>query len=317
MVGGGYRQILFDELEVFKHFNGFDPRYLSHNFYLPLIARRLNNYHYTKFFEDKGLFGCFSSEIAAPKCIVRCIDGEYYDNRLEQLSRGEAERACLDFGGDIIIKPSRESSGGQRVTKFTPLQRTEPGWFEKTAQSYGNDWVAQECITQHEALAMFNPESVNTFRITSLYLNGKASICSSVLRFGNFGSVTDNLGAGGKMIGVCEDGKLREFAVNLKAERFYEVNGTKFTEMCLPFMPELHELILRAHVKDFSLCKLIGWDVCVEKDGKPVIIEVNSSQPGIFAEQICCGPIFGDRTEEVIEYVNSKEFKYNKGLIYY
>lgn len=30
----------YREVEVFKHFNGFDPRYLSHYHYLPLIAIR-------------------------------------------------------------------------------------------------------------------------------------------------------------------------------------------------------------------------------------------------------------------------------------
>ena len=181
--GGGKTDISFAELEVFKHFNGFDPRYLGHNLYLPLIARRLNNYHYTKSFEDKGLFGCCPSEIAAPKCIVRCIDGEYYSNRLEQISRKEAEELCLAFGGDLIVKPSRESSGGNKVVKCKAADRVKPGWFEQIVRGYGNDWVAQECITQHGDLAVFNPGSVNTFRITSLYLNGKATICSSVFRW--------------------------------------------------------------------------------------------------------------------------------------
>lgn len=311
---GGGNSLSYNELEVYKFFNGFDPRYLGHNLYLPLVARRLNDYHYTKFFEDKGLFGRLSSEIVAPTCLVRCIDGEYYNNDLGQISESEAKRICQDYNGDIIVKPSRNSSGGKKVIKLTSEQRTN-GWLEQISENYGCDWTVQKCIKQHESLAAFNLESVNTFRITSLYLNGKASICSSVLRFGTSGSVVDNCGSGGRIIGVHEDGTLYKYAINKQAECFNEANGKKFTEISLPYIPTVYEHILRSHIQDFSLCKFIGWDVCIDHEGRPIVIEINSSQPGIFYEQICTGPIFGDRTEEVIDYVSGKEFKYGIGLL--
>lgn len=288
---------------------------MGHNLYLPLVARRLNDYHYTKFFEDKGLFGRFSSEITTPICLVRCINGEYYNNDLKQISRDEAKEVCQGYDGDIIVKPSRNSSGGQRVMKFTPEQSGQPGWFARIAETYGRDWVVQECIRQQESLATFNPDSVNTFRITTLYLNGKASICSSVLRFGCSGSVTDNIGSGGNFIGVHEDGSLCKYAFSNKLGRFYEVDGIKFSEISLPYVSRVYEYVLHAHVQSFSLCKFIGWDVCIDYAGSPVVIEINSSQPGIFYEQICSGPIFGERTEEVIDYVSGKEFKYGIGLL--
>lgn len=312
---GGYK-LSYKELEVYKHFNGFDPRYLGHNLYLPLVARRLNNYHYSKIFEDKKLLDHFSSEITAPIYLVRCIDGEYYNRGFEQISKNEARRICLDYEGSMIIKPSRESSGGQNVKKFTSEERKKSNWFDRISKSYGNDWLAQECIKQHESLAYFHSESINTFRITTLYLNGRASVCSSVFRFEDQDSVTDNWGgAGGKIVGVHNDGRLHDFAINNKLERFEGINHKKYAEMTLSHIPMIHELVLRAHVRVFSLCKLIGWDVCMDQDEKPVIIEINSSQTGIFAEQVCTGPIFGDRTEEVIDYVSKKEFKYGRGLL--
>ena len=38
-----------------------------------------------------------------------------------------------------------------------------------------------------------------------------------------------------------------------------------------------------------------------------IIIELNSSQPGVIGEQLCTGPIFGDRTHEVLDYCSKKE----------
>lgn len=57
----------------------------------------------------------------------------------------------------------------------------------------------------------------------------------------------------------------------------------------------------------FLTLQFIGWDVCFNEKNEPVIIELNSSQPGVFGEQICTGPIFGVRTQEVIDYCKRKD----------
>ena len=53
--GGINPRLSFAEYGVFKELCGFDPRYMSHQTYLPLVARTLNNYRYTKLFEHKSL----------------------------------------------------------------------------------------------------------------------------------------------------------------------------------------------------------------------------------------------------------------------
>lgn len=72
-----------------------------------------------------------------------------------------------------------------------------------------------------------------------------------------------------------------------------------------------------AHKNQFSLCKFIGGDICFNEQNEPVVIELNSSQPGVIGEQLCTGPIFGDRTEEVLEYCSKKKFKYQRSLFSY
>ena len=44
--------------------------------------------------------------------------------------------------------------------------------------------------------------------------------------------------------------------------------------------------------------------------GEAVVLELNSSQPGVICEQLISGPIFGDRTQEVIDYCKTKEFRF-------
>jgi len=127
----------------------------------------------------------------------------------------------------------------------------------------------------------------------------------------------DNWGAGGIIVGVTMNGQLNDFGYDIQLNKFYEYNGITFKYEKISQIPSLLEKIEEAHKNQFSLCKFIGWDICFNHDNEPIIIELNSSQPGVIGEQLCTGPIFGDRTQEVIDYCNKKEFNYNKALFRY
>ena len=62
--------------------------------------------------------------------------------------------------------------------------------------------MIQECLHQHPVMAQFNESSINSFRITTLLLNGRFTVCSIILRFGRKGMKIDNWGAGGLMASV-------------------------------------------------------------------------------------------------------------------
>ena len=179
------------------------------------------------------------------------------------------------------------------------------------------DFVIQECIKQHPSMAKFNESSINTFRVTSLYLNGRFSTLSIILRFGKQGMAVDNWGCGGIIIGVSPEGKLSDFGYDIQLNKFYEYNGITFRNEVIAQIPSLLKRIEEWHRNSFSLCKFIGWDICFNEDNEPVVIELNSSQPGVIGEQLCTGPIFGDRTEEVVTYCKGKEFKYHKSIFQY
>lgn len=108
----------YREAEVFKHFNGFDARYLSHYHYLPLIARRLNDYRWTKRFEHKALLGFFSGEaLRPPKTFACAIAGEWYDGDLRQIDFCEAVERCAGHDA-FVCKPASESADGHGVRRI-------------------------------------------------------------------------------------------------------------------------------------------------------------------------------------------------------
>lgn len=313
------KKVSFEEFEYYKFYKGFDANFVSHYFYLPLISHRLNNYHYTKFLEHKSLLGnILGKSIKFPKNVICSIDNEFYDGQMRQISLSDAVKLCLPHKS-LIVKNSLENGGGRSLIKMnlTGNIKIDAVALEKEFSSRKVDFVAQELVEQHSSMSKFNPTSINTFRITTLYLNGVFSVQSIVLRIGKKDMHVDNWGSGGIMIGVQNDGRLNKFGWDIKMNKFYEHNGISFKDVIIEQMPSLLKCVENAHKKEFQLSKFIGWDICIDKNNEPVAIEVNTSQPGIFGEQLCTGPIFGNRTQEVIDYLKQKPFSYNKFLMRY
>ena len=303
----------YREFEMFKKMYGFDPRFLTHNIYLPIIAHLLNDYKYTKLFDDKGLLGYIVHTcMNFPVCYVRCIENCFYDNDMRQISFETAVAVCCSKDR-LFIKPSHETSGGQgaeliKLCGKTPEERENI--VKNKLKSRTRDFVVQECICQHPVMAQFNETSLNTFRITTLCLNGKFSVCSIVVRCGKSGSTVDNWGAGGILIAVFPDGKVNAIGHDIHLNEYRKNGDCVFADCRIPQMPHILDLIEKAHLENFAICKFIGWDIAIDINGDPVIIELNSSQPGVIGEQLVPGPIFGDRTMEVIEYCKNRKFKY-------
>ena len=127
----------------------------------------------------------------------------------------------------------------------------------------------------------------------------------------------DNWGSGVIILGVNWNGRLCEKGFDMSLNEFDEYNGVHFSRTKIEQIPSILNAIEYEHKINFSLCKLIGWDICINSENEPVIIEVNSSQPGVIGEQLCTGPIFGDRTKEVVEYCARKKFDYNRSMLSY
>lgn len=303
----------YREFEMFKKLNGFDARYLTHYNYLPILAHLLNDYRYTKIYDDKGLLGYLKpTHMRFPKCYVRRIVSDFYDNEMHQINFDQAVDSCSKTD-EIFIKPSHETSGGKgaKLLRLKGLSFDErKKIIQEELSGRQNDYVVQECICQHSVMSQFNPSSVNTLRITTLMLNGKFSLCSIILRCGMDGSTVDNWGAGGLVVNVSPDGIVNSVAHDIYLNEYKSNGGCVFENCSIPQMPDILKMLEQCHKEDFAICKFIGWDIAIDKDGCPIIIELNSSQPGVIGEQLIAGPIFGNRTQEVIDYCKTKRFSY-------
>lgn len=290
--------------QLFKTIDHFNPSYLSDDLYYPVIVRALNPRQYCTAFSHKGHLPVLFGDIKQPSLICLCNRGVYYNANFDIISEGTVLQLLFN-SENFIIKPTKNTSGGKGVKLVNGGNKEE---IKTLIDDYGDNWIVQEPLEQSEVTAKFNPSSLNTIRVTTLFINGKVSTQSIIFKTGSVGSVVDNLSSGGVLVGVSSDGELREYGINkkyCKCEKTASgvvLKGNKINEV--PAMAELMEFY---HRRYFPSMGIVGWDVALDANNQPIVIEANLVFPGILFEQLAISkPIFGDRTEEVIQFVLNK-----------
>ena len=290
--------------QMFKTLEGFDCRFVSVDVYFPIIMRALNPLAYSRSFSHKGFYPFIFGGIPQPKFYINCVRGVYYDSDLKVISRNEAIDTIKKVD-EVIIKVTKNTGCGKKVSKIQPQNEN----LELLIDSFGKDFIVQEVLRQPDFTAKYNPQSLNSFRISTLNINGKCSLCSVVFRCGQNGATVDNTGSGGIIVGVGEDGRFREYGYDMKYNRHYKSsNGLEFKDGYIPNMHKIIDIVLQWHQRYLPNLGHCGWDIALNEEGNPVFIEVNLVYPGIQYEQICVGkPHFGERTDELIQFVTKNK----------
>lgn len=288
-------------IRIYKKFHGFSP-YVIGVWQSVLLRKRLNPYEQLSSFENKGLCDIYFPDIYFPKPIVRRIAGLLYDNEMHVISLAEAESLLMREAG-YIIKPSFGTMQGKGVQKITLESGQDDVNVVKIKQSfsqYNGDFIVQEIIRQHPSVAALNPTSLNSCRVTSLYINGKFDY-SVMLKIGKKGSDVDNWNSS-VLCGATKDGYLLDIAYDNRLNIVRETdNGIRFGGMRLPSFDEMIEYVEVHHKKLFPNCGMIGWDICVDGDGCIRVIEANLTSPGFVGEQLASGDFFRSFRDDICQ----------------
>lgn len=73
----------------------------------------------------------------------------------------------------------------------------------------------------------------------------------------------------------------------------------------IPNYDKCVEMVKRLAPRFSNISKLISWDITIDQDAEPVLIETNLTWGG--SVQIATGPVFGDMTPKVLEYVTKNK----------
>ncbi len=292
-----------------------DIRYVPEDIFYGIIEPKMNNKGLVSAHADKNLYEKYYSLKTFPKTLIRNIHGLFLNSEYKLVSEKNV-LSYLDNSSKILIKPSIESSQGRNIEIFT---KDKTGFFYNRAgdclsieyikNRYKYDYLIQNYIEQHPFFAQFNKTSLNGLRILTYrsVTTNKITILGSLLKFGREGTLVDNLSAGGISIRIDEYGRLHNFATDLQANKYYTfANGRKFSEVGeVPKIAEIKELALKMAGENYHF-RMLGFDICVDKDSNLIVIEVNNSYLGINWHQLPGKPLFGDFTGEVMDYCAKK-----------
>lgn len=281
-----------------------DVRYIPNTLYYTKIDQHFNARKLGYGFNDKNYYSKIFDGILQPTVVVRKINGMLFDEQYKQLSPKEAG-ALFREQDEVICKPSQESGSGRGIEFISKDDDAKIDHF-LVSPEYDN-YVVQKLIKQHEAMGSIHSSSVNCIRICSLLMDDGVYILSSVLRMGFGNSKVDNATAkdnaafDGISCGINPDGSLHKYAYGYNTGNRLDrhPSGVVFEQFTVPSYEKAIELVESCHPRIGNF-RLVSWDIAINENDEPVLIEANMRKGGINFHQFNNGPLFGELTDKVL-----------------
>lgn len=297
-------------LRIYGNISGiWDYRYVPESHYYTIIEPCINDKSYSKAYTDKNFYSVILNDFKRPESILSNIGGEFYNNKHQSIDYRTVEE-LLGTAERFIIKPATDSGGGKNVSL---IRRQNQRFISETGEAfshtglmkkYDKNFIVQEVIDQDPFYEKFNDTSLNTIRVLTYRscADNRINILHSLLRVGKKGRITDNQASGGYACGLTVEGSITGIAVDKYGNSYNEVNsvplikGTK-----LPGFDLIIQTASKIAVM-FPYSRLLGLDLCLDKEGQCRVIEVNNINNEINFFQMTNGPLFREFTEEIISF---------------
>lgn len=236
---------------------------------------------------------------------MRIIGGILLDKDYQLITKEQALEIILNEK-EVVCKPSLEIGSGRGISFWET--ETEKSLIEKFINDKENkDYIIQKTIIQHPELDRVHKGSVNSLRIVSLLMPENVYILSSNLRMGVQNSRIDNVSAGGISCGINKYGKLKKYATYAYTGDRIEQHpqGLLFDGFEIPCYQKAVDIVKRLATL-IPHFRLVSWDIAIDQEGEPVLIEANMRKGMINLNQFNNGPLFGDLTDRVLDEVFKK-----------
>lgn len=250
------------------------------------------------------------SSFRLPKKFVSSVRGVLTDengNLVEKINN------LPKLNGEYVVKKTIDTSSGRDICicNFQDGLETQTGKSQNEIFAcYGNDFVVQERIKQSDSLNKIYDKSLNTFRIMTYILDGKIYHCPVALRLGRNGADRDNIHYGGLVIGVRDNGNLRNEAYSEFGEHFSEHpnTGVKFNDIVIKDVGKILDVAKQLH-KIVPWLGIISWDMALDENDNVVCIEMNTcGQSAWFPQMVNGYPLFGENTSRMLNLISKRKF---------
>lgn len=205
---------------------------------------------------------------------------------------------------DIVFAKDTTGEGGHGISKLDVSSVTDVKALYDELVAKGQ-LLVEEAIIQSEDLNEINPCVVNSFRIVTIYKDGKAKVVSNALRINQ--DDTEVIGCTNDLyFSLSEDGRIDSNVIDDYANVYltHPMTGKMFSDVRIKGVKEAFEMCEEAAAR-IPQVRYIGWDVAFSVKG-PVLVEGNE-YPGYGILQFY--KLKGSRTghlKEVADYLGDE-----------
>lgn len=221
--------------------------------------------------------------------ILYSVNRRLWDSKFSLIANQEAKEVLFRNSEKVVFKADL-SKQGRGVVVLSANEVNETTWGQ-----LGNG-VYQAYIKPYPIFENFHPGSVATLRMTTVVDNlGEVSLRGCYLRFG-VGNDTHVRSATHVKVGVdLVSGELSEVGYDGSWAQIetHPDSGKAFAGTQIPNFKLFLETVKKLHkVVPFVQC--IGWDLAVNQEGYPALLEWNGGFNGLLFEEAVQGPCFAD-----------------------
>lgn len=243
---------------------------------------------YSEVSDMKSFYHCYYDEFSISPIAVR-VSGIYFDENWNVIP----DSKIIDFlrlnCPEIIVK--KDGGFGGKDIRFFQTKNLELQSLEKESDNI----VIQPIAQQHKDIAKLNKNSLNTLRIaTYLDSQGFVSHKFTFLRFGTGGNRLDNVSAGGLLVFLNEKGETVSGVINSLGMNVDDKNPELASVIGDLKIPSVNIAIeeCKKHHRAFPYVRYIAWDVYIDEDLRPKMIEWNAIRAGMWFAEVHIGPIW-------------------------
>ncbi len=293
--------------EIYRRCNGIESdKYIPASLYFYYISPYLVNMNLSMAYVDKNMYSRHFPDVRQPKTIFHNMSGRFYTFGMKEVAYDEVLKT-LSQKDRFIVKPAIESGRGRDVKMWT---RGNSDDIAKILKDYESNYIIQEVVRQHSEMGKLNSTSLNTCRLYTYRRvgTGEYMLLGAAVRFGGKGAYRDNACTGGGFCKINDDGSVNDAIHNYRRFGWGSLKTEKGLEgLCIPNYDKILNTVLRLH-KTIPYMDLIGWDIAVDEEGEPVLIELNQ-YPDCEFIQIFNGPMFGKYTDELLERISKHQIE--------
>lgn len=257
----------------------------------------LNYKFYDKSFKERKSYVTIGNMAKAYKTLANIDYADFISNKvnfhknyakftkrdfLSSTATFEEFEMFLKKHNQFIQKPLRGLGGGNVEKVLASSIKDKNEFFNKLKNE---EFFLEELIVQDPKWGKLSPNSINTLRIMTEAVNGKAKIIFAAARIGSGKTIADNFHQGG--MGVLIDIDLGKLTGNGFDKELNEspdsITGVTFDGTVIPYWNEIKEMVLEAALVNSNI-HIVGWDVAITTNG-PLLIEGNRG-PGFDLVQI-------------------------------